>query len=190
MWGRAVRDRRVGPSGANSWSRSARRVGSASARNTRSTSPTIGNHLVSCQGRRPDLASSASQPSCTAMATTAGSIVRQVRLMTSGRVDGPSGRVLVGVDDPETALFVAHVLANRGRFEVTHTADPATALRLAAAEHWDLLVTDLDMPGMTGLELLGALRRVAPGLPGRLVRSHAPGEMTAAPLRPAAHDLV
>jgi len=100
--------------------------------------------------------------------------------MTSGSVDGASGRVLVVEDDPETALFVVHVLANRGRFEVTHTADPATALRLAAAEHWDLLVTDLDMPGMTGLELLGALRRVAPGLPVAMVSAHAPGEMTAA----------
>jgi len=100
--------------------------------------------------------------------------------MTSGSVDGASGRVLVVEDDPETALFVVHVLANRGRFEVTHTADPATALRLAAAEHWDLLVTDLDMPGMSGLELLGALRQVAPGLPVAVVSAHAPGEMTAA----------
>jgi CheY-like chemotaxis protein len=47
------------------------------------------------------------------------------------------------------------------------------ALRLATDEHWDLLVTDLDMPGMTGLELLGALRQVAPGLPVAVVSAHA-----------------
>ena len=63
-------------------------------------------------------------------------------------------RILVVEDDPEAALFLVHVLANRCRFEVIHTADPVTALRLAADEHWDLVVTDLDMPGMTGLELL------------------------------------
>ena len=37
--------------------------------------------------------------------------------------------------------------------------------RLAADGHWDLLLTDLDMLGMTGLELLAALRQLAPALP-------------------------
>jgi len=55
------------------------------------------------------------------------------------------------------------------RVEVIHTADPVAALRLATDEHWDLLVTDLDMPGMSGLELLGALRQVAPALPVAVV---------------------
>jgi CheY-like chemotaxis protein len=88
--------------------------------------------------------------------------------------DGTRGRILVVEDDPEAALFAVHVLANRGRFEVTHTADPAVALRLAAAEHWDLLLTDLDLPGMTGLELLDAVRTVAPGLPVAVMSAHAP----------------
>ena len=61
----------------------------------------------------------------------------------------------------------------RGQFEVIHTADPAEALRLAAAEHWDLLLTDLDLPGMTGLELLAALRQVAPALPVAVTSAHA-----------------
>jgi CheY-like chemotaxis protein len=87
------------------------------------------------------------------------------------------GRILVVEDDPEAALFVVYVLANRGGFEVTHTADPAEALRLAAGGHWDLLLTDLDMPGMTGLELLGALRQVAPALPVVVVTAHAPGAL-------------
>ena len=88
--------------------------------------------------------------------------------------DGTSGRILLVEDDPEAALFAVHVLANRGRFEVTHTADPAKALWLATTEHWDLVLTDLDLPGMSGLELLDALRRLAPGLPVVVVSAHAP----------------
>ena len=75
-------------------------------------------------------------------------------------------------DDPEAALFTVHVLTRRGRFEVIHTADPAEALRLASAEHWDLL-TDLDLPGMTGIGLLAALREVAPALPVAVTSAHA-----------------
>jgi CheY-like chemotaxis protein len=84
------------------------------------------------------------------------------------------GRILVVEDDPEAALFAVFVLANRGQFDVTHTADPAVALRMAAAEHWDLVLTDVQMPGMTGLQLLAALRRVAPALPVAVVTAHAP----------------
>jgi CheY-like chemotaxis protein len=87
------------------------------------------------------------------------------------------GRILVVEDDPEAALFAVHVLATRGRFDVTHTADPAEALRLATDEHWDLVLTDLDLPGMTGLELLAALRQVAPGLPVAVTSAHAPDGM-------------
>ena len=82
------------------------------------------------------------------------------------------GRILVIEDDPDAALFAVYVLANRARFEVTHTADPAVALELAAAQPWDLVLTDVEMPGMTGLELLDALRRVAPTLPVALVSAH------------------
>ncbi len=76
-------------------------------------------------------------------------------------------------DDPEAALFAVHVLAKRGQFEVTHTPDPAVALRLAAAGGFDLVLTDVDMPGMSGLELLDALRRIAPTLPIAVLTGHA-----------------
>ncbi len=82
------------------------------------------------------------------------------------------GRILVVEDDPEAAEFFRHVLVTRGRFEVTHTPDPVTGLALAAAQCWDLLLTDLDLPGMSGLELLAALRPITPRLPVIVVTAH------------------
>ena len=79
------------------------------------------------------------------------------------------GRVLIVEDDPEAALFATLVLRERGRFEVTHTADPAVALVLAVSAPWDLVLTDMDLPVMSGLVLLAALREVAPGVPVLLV---------------------
>jgi DNA-binding NtrC family response regulator len=89
------------------------------------------------------------------------------------------GRILLVEDDPDAALFAIYVLAKRGQFDVTHTTDPAVALRLAADEHWDLVLTDMDMPGMTGLELLDALHEVAPALPVALVTAHFPAATAA-----------
>jgi CheY-like chemotaxis protein len=75
------------------------------------------------------------------------------------------GRILLVEDDPDDALFTAHVLTRRGRFAVTHTPDPVTALTLAAAESFHLVLTDLDLPVMSGIDLIAALRRLAPALP-------------------------
>jgi DNA-binding response OmpR family regulator len=83
------------------------------------------------------------------------------------------GRILVVEDDQDTALFLRHVLESRGEFEATHTADPAAALALVVDEPWDLVVTDLELPGMNGLELVAALRRMVPSLPVLIVTSHA-----------------
>lgn len=79
------------------------------------------------------------------------------------------GRILVVEDDRDTALFLRHVLESRGQFDVTHTSDPADALALVVDEPWDLVVTDLELPGMNGLELAAALRRLVPSLPVLLV---------------------
>jgi len=78
---------------------------------------------------------------------------------------GVRGRVLIVEDDPEAALFATVVLGERGGFDVTHTADPAVACVLAASGPWDLVLTDLDLPVMSGLELLAALRERVPRVP-------------------------
>jgi CheY-like chemotaxis protein len=90
------------------------------------------------------------------------------------------GRVLLVEDNPEAALFATLVLGRHGRFEVTHTADPVGALALAATRRWDLVLTELDLPGMSGLEFLAALRELAPRLPVAILAAHVPDACPAA----------
>ncbi|HEY0717125.1 MAG TPA: response regulator [Streptosporangiaceae bacterium] len=75
------------------------------------------------------------------------------------------GRILLVEDDREAAYFAVHVLTTMGRFDVTCTADPRVALMRACTEPWDLVLTDLNLPGMSGLDLLAALRQAIPALP-------------------------
>jgi CheY-like chemotaxis protein len=84
------------------------------------------------------------------------------------------GRILLVEDDPDAATFFRHVLTSRGGYDVAHTADPALAVTLATRETWDLLLTDLHLPGMTGLELLAAVRLACPALPALMVTAHDP----------------
>src|ERR1022692_3836836 len=93
--------------------------------------------------------------------------------MTSNEhADGP-GRILVVEDDLVTGRVLTRLLGDRGGFDVTHTTDPHNGLKRASSENWDLVLTDVEMPGMTGLELLQALRQVAPDLPVVVLTAHA-----------------
>jgi CheY-like chemotaxis protein len=92
-------------------------------------------------------------------------------------------RILLIDDDPDAALFATHVLTTRGQCDVTHAADAAAGLRAAAAGRWDLVLTEVEVRGLTGTELLHALRRLAPALPIVILTAHMPAEATAAELR-------
>jgi DNA-binding response OmpR family regulator len=95
----------------------------------------------------------------------------------------PRRRILLIDDDPDAALFTTHVLTTRGPFDVTHAADPAAALRAAAAAHWDLVLTEAQLPGVSCLELLLGLRRLAPALPVAVLTSHVATEAAVTELR-------
>ncbi|HEV3381701.1 MAG TPA: response regulator [Trebonia sp.] len=91
----------------------------------------------------------------------------------SNATAAPRGRILVVEDDPDAAVFAVHVLTKLGRFHVTCTPDPVAALELARRETWDLVITDLELPGMSGTDMLAVLRRTSPGLPSMILTAQA-----------------
>jgi DNA-binding response OmpR family regulator len=73
-------------------------------------------------------------------------------------------RVLVVDDDPTVSDVVRRYL-ERAEFEVTLTADGSAALAEVAARRPDLVVLDLMLPGIDGLEVCRRLRAADPNLP-------------------------
>jgi two-component system, NtrC family, response regulator HydG len=103
--------------------------------------------------------------------------------MTSTEHDQRPGRILLVEDDAVAAHFALHVLGKRGGFDVTHTTDPAVALRYVSSAAWDLVLTDAELPGMTGLEFLAALRRLSPDLPVAVITAHESADIAMRELR-------
>src|SRR5450755_453133 len=91
--------------------------------------------------------------------------------MDDSRPVTPVGRILVVDDDRVFGVWATRVLEARGH-EVQHVLDPVTGLQQIEAEHWDLVITDVEMPRMTGLEFLDRLRRLDPTLPVVVVTAH------------------
>ncbi len=72
------------------------------------------------------------------------------------------GTILLAEDEPALAASIAGVLA--GDYTILIAHDGATALALAEQHHPDLLITDVQMPGMDGFELTRRFRDM-PGVP-------------------------
>jgi two-component system response regulator HydG len=102
----------------------------------------------------------------------------------------PRGRILLVEDDPDTARFITHVLAGRGGFDVEQAPSPAFALPRLSAEHWDLIITDVEMPDMTGIEMLEAVRGQAPDLPVVVVTAHVTVDNAVGALRGRADEFL
>jgi two-component system, OmpR family, alkaline phosphatase synthesis response regulator PhoP len=71
-------------------------------------------------------------------------------------MDAP--KILVVDDEPSISNLVASYLRKEG-FEVYTAADGISGLKAARAYHPDLVVLDIMLPGMDGLEVLTQLRR-------------------------------
>ena len=76
--------------------------------------------------------------------------------------NGP--RVLVIDDDPVVRGSVRALLKYFG-YECGIAADGPSGLKRFEGETWDLVMTDLTLPGMTGWQVIDAIRGCAPGVP-------------------------
>ncbi|WP_295990826.1 response regulator [Rugamonas sp.] len=73
------------------------------------------------------------------------------------------GASILIVDDQEAnVLLLEQVLSNAGYTQVTGTTDPFAVCAMHQEHHYDLILLDLQMPGMSGFQVLEALKAIEP----------------------------
>jgi DNA-binding NtrC family response regulator len=80
-------------------------------------------------------------------------------------------KVLLVDDEEDLVDTLAERLALR-EYEVDAVTDGADALRHAQTQQHDVAVVDVKMPGMSGIEVLAALKKQKPNLPVILLTGH------------------
>ena len=123
-------------------------------------------------------AAAATEPPETAPASQAHTTKRQRHVMY--------------VDDDQALVFLVQRLLRRRGYEVSGYTDPheATAALRAAPQAYDLLVTDYNMPGFCGVDLVREARLIRPDLPVALASGYVTAEIEQAALTEGAQALI
>jgi two-component system response regulator HydG len=101
----------------------------------------------------------------------------------------PRGRVLLIDDDRVFGLWATKVLESRG-FVVQHVLEPMSGIKAIESEPWDVVITDVEMPRMSGIEFLDRVRRLEPTLPVVVVTAHPTVDRAVAAMRQPGTDFV
>ncbi|MCB2225723.1 MAG: response regulator [Desulfarculaceae bacterium] len=96
-------------------------------------------------------------------------------------------RILVADDSATARAHLEHVLAGLGHTSLS-AASGMQLLELLAREAVDLVLCDLMMPGMDGLEVLAETRRLKPEVPFIIITSHGSLDSAVEALRQGADD--
>jgi DNA-binding NtrC family response regulator len=95
------------------------------------------------------------------------------------------GRLLLVDDEPGVLFALSELLEARGHKVLTASSGSEA---LSLLDGVDVVVTDLAMPGMSGLELLGELHGRDPTLPVLLITAHGSEKAAVAAMKQGAYD--
>ena len=73
-------------------------------------------------------------------------------------------RIMIIEDDEEMRSLLKDFFEEEG-FETDSVSNGIDALRMLSKDHVDLIISDVQMPGLTGLDILPRIRRLKPETP-------------------------
>jgi DNA-binding NtrC family response regulator len=94
------------------------------------------------------------------------------------------------VDDEANVRRVLGTLLDQAGYQTTRVADGAAALDVVRAQDPDLVLTDLAMPGMDGMELLARLKVDFPEIPVVMLTAHGSVEAAVEAMKRGAFDFL
>ena len=94
------------------------------------------------------------------------------------------------VDDEKNYLVVLEALLGPEGYEILTAGSAEDALRLIQESDLDLMITDMKMPGTSGMELLEASKEIKPDLPVIMMTAYGTIEMAVEAMKKRAYDYI
>lgn len=101
----------------------------------------------------------------------------------------PAKKIMIVDNEEGLCRMMSAVLMDEGHGTRTFT-DPLEAVELFRPGIWDLVISDIKMPGIDGLEVLKRIKAIEPDIPVIMITAFATVEMSIQALRKGAYDML
>jgi DNA-binding NtrC family response regulator len=99
-------------------------------------------------------------------------------------------KILIVDDEVDMLMLLRMLIEDNTQFEVETTNNPSEALKLFSNKDFDLVITDLKMPGMDGLELFDELQGIKSNVPVIMVTAYGSLEASESALKRGVSDFI
>lgn len=101
-----------------------------------------------------------------------------------------SERLLIVDDEPDMLKLISMIIRDKTPYEVTTTNNPMEALELARKGEFDLVIADLKMPGLNGIELLESIQHFGEDIPVIIITAYGTVEAAVETMQKGAFDFI
>jgi DNA-binding NtrC family response regulator len=99
-------------------------------------------------------------------------------------------RILVVDDEPNMLRLLKTILMDKTGYEVTTTNNPLEVSKLLQEDHYDLVITDLKMPLVDGIDLIGIVKNIDAAMPIIVITAYGTIETAEEAIQKGAYDFI
>jgi len=99
-------------------------------------------------------------------------------------------RILVVDDEPNMLRLLKTILMDKTGYEVTTTNNPLEVSKLLQGGRYDLVVTDLKMPLVDGIDLIGIVKNIDATMPIIVITAYGSIETAEEAIQKGAYDFI
>ncbi len=99
-------------------------------------------------------------------------------------------RLLVVDDEPNMLRLLKTILMDKTGYEVTTTNNPLEVSKLLQEAPYDLVITDLKMPLVDGIDLIGIVKNIDANIPIIVITAYGTIEVAEEAIQKGAYDFI
>ncbi|MDP3048187.1 MAG: response regulator [Thermodesulfovibrionales bacterium] len=99
-------------------------------------------------------------------------------------------RILAVDDEPDMLKLLSMIIREKTPYEIVTTNNPLEALEMAKKGGFDIVIADLKMPGLDGMELLEAIKRTDADIPVIIITAYGTVESAVESMQKGGFDFI
>jgi len=99
-------------------------------------------------------------------------------------------KILIVDDEPDMLKLLSMILREKTSYEITTTNNPMEAIELVKQGGFDLVISDLKMPVLDGMEIIDAVKKVDEDIPVIIITAFASVESASEAIQKGGFDFI